>query len=109
MNLQDVPLGELCLMEHNKELIQVVYKCFTRCVVRPMNPNAHGEFIERDVAPACPVLPYHGQFNAFTCACGCGRLVSKKRKTKIYATRGCKDRVFRQKAKRDRKPVRIQL
>jgi len=97
----EVSIGEVVMLEWNREPVQVVHQSFCRTTVRSLNAKS-GENPERDISPACEVLPYEGQGLGGVCACGCGRIVTGERKTRIYATRGCKDRVYKRNGGGDR-------
>jgi hypothetical protein len=97
-SIGNVPIGEVVMLEWNREHVQVVYQSFCRTTIRSLTEQGG----ERDICTACEVLPYEGKSLGNFCACGCGRIVSGKRLTRKYATRGCKDRVFRRTKGRDR-------
>src|SRR5690348_2774189 len=90
-----VPVGEVVLLEWNHEPVQVVSQSFSRTIIRSL--RAGGDKAEREASPGCEVLPYQGAELGHTCACGCGRVVTGGRKDRLYATSGCRIRVFRHK------------
>lgn len=96
MLLNEIKVGEICLIDWNNELAQLVMKNETRCIVRSLKTT--GDMLaEREVSTGTEIRPYEGRFSASKCACGCGRFVKGERKSKIYATSACKVRVYKKK------------
>ena len=88
-----IAIGEVVMLEWNHEPVQLIYKSDCRAVIRSLNVN--GGDPEREISPGTAVLPYEGQGLGSICACGCGRIVTGTRSTRIYATNACRIKAFR--------------
>ena len=99
MNISSCKVGDIILMGWNHELIQIVEKwgmCTKiKSLERPDGSDSDGA--TREVSNGCEVEPYEGQFDGRCCACGCGQIVTDKRKDAMYATSNCRLKVFRKK------------
>ena len=99
MNIGSVPIGNVVLIEWNRESVQVIGQSFTRTIVRSLAGNG-----TREVSPGCPVLPFvEDKQSGTVCACGCGQIVVGQRSTLIYATTTCRKRLFKRNGKGDGK------
>ena len=98
-----IPVGQVVVCEWNREAVQVVGQSYMCTKVRSLL-NGNGE---REVSTSVEVLPYEGSGLGGLCACGCGRIVTGTRKSRIYATRACKVRVSKRKARGNRNLPRV--
>jgi hypothetical protein len=105
MILSQIPIGQVVLLEWNREAVQLVHKSDCRATIRSLSVN--GEDPERDVSPATSVLLYEGEKLGNGCACGCGKIVIGERNTRKYATNAFRNRLYKRNGRGDAKSVHL--